>query len=298
MYTTAETWESWDEYDARPKAAIRAVHMTTSRAHAFSHDSAALLHGLPLIRPQDSDIHLTRPNVRASSCRDGLHQHGARVILPELGTVEGLPVLSRARTVADIARLHGYRAGLVAADGAMQAGVTRDEMLAVAERMDQWPHVTVVRAAIADADPGAESVAESLARELLMEAGLGPIETQFPAPRGRGVAWCDIRVGCHVFEVHGDIKLQSVSEGGLLAEGRSALDAVREQRRREREIIGPNPLGLSLLYWADFWGRARSEAIKRVQEEHALTVRTFGTRLSEELERFAAEHRGRRYKAS
>ena len=45
------------------------------------------------------------------------------------------PVLDRARTVADIAREHGLRHGVVAADSALRAGVTRSQLEAAVRPM-------------------------------------------------------------------------------------------------------------------------------------------------------------------
>ena len=58
-----------------------------------------------------------------------------------------------------------------------------------------------------------------MARILVDEAGLGPIETQFPVQLSSGkVKWGDMRVGCHLFEADGKVKFVPVEEGGLAVE--------------------------------------------------------------------------------
>jgi hypothetical protein len=140
----------------------------------------------------------------------------------------------------------------VAADGALQAGITRAAMAEAAASMVSWPGITQVRAAIEDAVLGAESVGETLARELVCELGHGVPETQFPVRIPSGIAWCDLRLGCHVFEFHGRIKLRSVERGGVAEQ--AAEQVAWDERRRERDVCAEG-LGASRIYWDDLWGR-------------------------------------------
>jgi hypothetical protein len=264
VYTTAQLWSEWDEFRARPIARVRAEHLTLTVPHVFSHDSAALLLGLPLIWPQAAEVHVTRRRVHGSRIQYGVRHHGAAYPTRAVVVVDGLPALDIARTVVDLARTHGYRAGLVGADGALQLGVPRAELAAAYASMRCWPGVTSARSAVDDADPGAESVGETLTRELVAELGLGPIETQFPVLVGGGLHWCDMRVGCHLFEFDGRIKFRSI--------------------------------GMSRLTWNDFWGAARERAKRRLLAEYAVTEARFGRSLPARLEDSARRFRGRRYR--
>jgi hypothetical protein len=293
VYTTAELWASWDAYRERPRARVRAVSLTLQVPHVFSHDSSALLHDLPLLQPQESAVHVTRRHLRASTTKAGVHHHGARYDHSQVVAVGGLDALDIARTVVDVAREHGYRAGLVAADGAMQLGVSRTDLEAVAATMSGWPDSLVVKAVVADADPGAESAAETLGRELLMEIGLQPIETQFPVQIPGGTAWCDMRVGCHIVEVDGRAKTKPAGDGGLATRDLEAL--LWSERRRQREVCAPG-LGMSRLVWADYWGQARERAKSRILREVAVTRDRFGDTLPAHLEEFAQRMRGHRYR--
>lgn len=293
VYTTPELWDSWDIYRARPLARIRAASRALQIPHVFSHDSAALLHGLPLLRPQHAAVHVTQRHLRGSRTKGGVRHHGARYAAHQVVEVEGLRTLDRPRTVVDITREHGYRAGLVAADGAMQQGVSRSELAAAAGAMAGWPHSLRVGAVIEDADPGAESASETLLRELLVEMGLGPIETQFPVQIPGGIAWVDIRVGCHGFESDGKVKILPVAEGGVAEEDPTTV--LWEERKRQHHVCAQG-MGMSRVTYDDYWGEARERAKARIAAEYAVTVRRFGTELPVHLERFAASVRGRRYK--
>ncbi len=295
VYTTATLWDSWDEYVARPMARIRAAALAIEIPFVFSHDTAAIVHGLPLLRPQDAAVHISREDMRGSRVRGGIHHHGARFRAARAQVVDDLPVLDMARTVVDIAREHGYRDGLVAADGAMQLGVTREQMRAAATEMAGWPYCLTVRAVVKHADPGAESVIETLGRELLEELGLGPVETQFPVVVQGGVVWCDMRVGCHIVEGDGRVKSRPVADGGLA--DRDLERILWDERKRQREVCSVG-LGMSRLVYADFWGDARERAKERILREEEVTRRRFGDSLPPHLEEFAERMRGRRYKVA
>ncbi|MEJ7795688.1 MAG: type IV toxin-antitoxin system AbiEi family antitoxin domain-containing protein [Nocardioides sp.] len=295
VYTTRDLWETWDEYYDRPLARIRAARRTLRLPFVFSHDSAAIPQRIPLIRPQDADVHITRTHLRGSRTSSGIHHHGARYQPGEVVEVAGLFLLAPARTAVDIAREHGYRAGLVAADGAMQLGVTRTQLHDAAGAMVGWPHSLVVKSAIADADPGAESPSETLGRELLHECGFEQVETQFPVNTPSGVRWTDLRVGRHVFEVEGRKKSKPVADGGLA--DRDLEQILWDQRKRQREVCAQG-LGMSQIVWADYWGRARERAKLRLRQEYAVTEHRFGTDLTAQQAEFAARMRGRRYRSS
>ena len=295
VYTTRSLWESWDPYRGRPLARIRAAEMVLGLPHVLSHDSAAIVLDVPLVRPQDAEVHVTRLHLRGTRNEGGVRHHGARYSPSQVVEVGGLRLLDEARTVADLAREHGYRAGLVAADGALQLGVPRRALERAAAAMAGWPESRTVRAVVADADPGAESVGETLSRELIMECGLGPVETQFPVRLPRGVAWCDLRVGRHMFEFDGRVKSRSVSDGGLA--DRELEQVLWDERARQREVCATG-LGMSRIYWKDFWGAERERAKARIVREQAVTELRFGPDLSPEQAEFAAAMRGRRSRSA
>lgn len=275
VYTTAERWESWDEWLARPLARVRAAHLAMSVPHVFSHDSAALLLRLPLIDPRRSEVHVTRGSVVVGSqMRYGVRHHGAPFADDQVRAVDGLDTLDECRTVADMARTHGYNAGLVAADRALRQGHSQAALLAAIEPMSCWPGVTTARAVATDADRGAETAAETLARILVKELGVEDVETQFPIRTAHGVRWVDIRAERHLYEVDGRIKYLPAELGGV-ADGR-AEEVLWREKKRERDLTSPG-LGLSRIVWQDFWEPHRSRARQRLRAELDETRRRFGT---------------------
>ena len=296
VYARACEWEAWDDYVERPRQRARAAHLMTRTDHVLSHDSAAHELGLAILRPRNELVHITRPLCRAARTRNGVKHHGARYRPTQVVEVDGLPVLDAARTACDMAREHGIQGGLPTFDAAMRAGVTREQFRGALEDMAGWPDVLAPRACVDLADPGAESVAETLGRLLAKEV-VGPdveIETQFPVLTARGVMWCDLRVGCHVFEVDGRLKYQRRAEGGVAE--RPIEEVIWEEKGRERDVCAEG-LGMSRIIWEDFWGRKRLQAVTRLHQDYSRTRQRLGDQLPRHLVEFAARMKGRRLSA-
>lgn len=284
VYTDAETWASFDEYVGRPLLRARAAIATMQRGWVLSHDSAAHAWGLPILRPVEPLVHVTRPGITNAWTEFGVRHHLARFAPRQRREASGLPVLDLARTAVDIGRDRGLVHGVVACDAAMQRGVTRADLEAAYAVMEYWPHVKATRDAVALADPGAETVLESLARLLVLEAGIGEPETQFPVRTAGGIKWVDLRVGNLVIEAHGHIKLKPVASGGLAT--RPADEVARERLVRERQV-GDEGLIVHNVYWPDLWGERRAEAIKRLQRDAREARERYGAVLPERLVRDA-----------
>lgn len=272
VYTRRETWDALNDLRERPLAVDRAAHLSVRVDHVLSHDSAARAWDLPFLRPDAPLVHITRPGVGGSRTDHGIKHHLAR-------TIEGpflasqLPVTGLARTALDIAREHGRLFGLLACDGALRLGATYDEFEAVIASMRSWRHITRVRSAARSAVLGAESPGETLARDLLGELGLTSAVTQFPVETAKGVAWCDLLVGCHVVEFDGRAKYRPTTAGGLATS--STDDVVWQEKVRERDIASLG-LGISRVFWNDFFGKERARTLRRLADEHRAITSRYG----------------------
>lgn len=296
VYAAAEVWDTLDPWRGRPLLRARAATLTMKRDWVLSHDSAAHALALEVLAPTDpadAHVHVTRPGDTNAWTKNRVKHHLARYPPEHVVRVDGLAVLDHARTVVDMAREHGIRGGLVTADSALRRRLTtKDAMRAVADTMVNWPFIKSVRTVIDLADGRAQSAAESLAREFVLELGLSEPDLQWPVQRSDGrIAWCDLRVGRHVFEVHGKVKVLPAGRGGVA--DRPAADVLWEARKRERHVIAEG-LGVSNLYWEDFFGTTRRSTLARVRAEVAQTVDRFGDNvLPEHLDRAAREIRAR-----
>jgi hypothetical protein len=278
VYADHELWETLARPEDRQLTRDRAASLRISRPHVMSHDSAALELGMGILRTSEQITHVTRPGIVGSHLRYGVKHHLAPYRPDQVIEINGRRVLDPARTAADIAREHGLQPGVVAFDSAFRLGISNHELDAACAAMSNWPNVTVVRAACGLADPGADSVGETLARLLVTELGLGRPETQFGLTDGTRTVWCDLRIGRHLFEFDGKIKYQRPQDGGVAAvDPREALWA---EKQRQDWVCGFK-LGVSRIVWDDFWGERRRVALVRLARECAETTARFGTSIGD-----------------
>jgi hypothetical protein len=277
-YTPAEHWEALDELRGRPMLVVRAAHRGLRGSHVVSHSSAAPILDIPILRPRDDLIHVTKYGAPRARVRHGIKHHQSRYRLDEVAFIGGLPVLGLARTALDIAREYGFASGVCAIDAVRQRGVTLGDLAACRKAMWHWPRVTVVDDAMAFSDPGAESLGESLTRIVLDEIGLGPVETQFELHDATGRARCDMRVGRQLFEFDGAIKLRRPERGGVA--DREPEEVVALEKRRQDWVCGFH-LGMSRVTWDELWGVQRERLKVRLRREYDATVARFGVSIDD-----------------
>ena len=159
---------------------MAAMLVTTSRRVAASHESAARIHGLALLKsPPDGFITLTRPPGSPTRCGPGLRLKAAALPSSDVTRRLGVPVTTAARTVVDLARTLPFMDSVVVADSALHAGkVTKGELTAVLGRCGRSRGMATARRAVEFADGRAESVLESCARVVFDRHGLEPPELQ------------------------------------------------------------------------------------------------------------------------
>lgn len=278
IYTHREHWSALDEWRGRPLLEVRAVHRSLLLPHTISHVSGALVHDLPTLRTHDGLVHVTKYGGSRAHVRNGVKHHHARFTDDDVLLIDGLPVLGLARTALDIAREHGFAAGVCAIDAARRRGVSVAELWVAREAMWRWPGVSVADDALDVSDPGAESIGESLTRILLMEVGLGPIQTQFELSDAGRSARCDLRVGRQMFEFDGLVKLRPPERGGLA--DRPPEEVVAAEKDRQDWVCGFH-LGMSRITWPDFWGARREQAKRRLRREYDATVARYGTSIGD-----------------
>ena len=266
----------------------RAALLTARRPALLSHDSSCRLLEIPMLDVDVPRSHLTMRGVGGGRSSGGVTRH--RDLLPMCAERRGdLVATSYARTAIDMGRLHGFRHGLVAVDAVRHLGVPLTDLEAELARMGTHPFIARAAAAVEASDGGAESALETLGRELVVELGVGAAETQFAVAidSGRRVAWCDIRVGCHVFECEGFVKLVGVDQGGVATD---PPETVLWKQRKRHALIAAEGLGVSPIFWSDLFGQARERAKVRLRQEYAVTVQRFGRELPPNLRAFAERH--------
>lgn len=172
-------------------ARIVGVHRDLRSPHVFSHDSAALLWGLPLWSTPDI-VHVYQKHHPGRARNPALKRHlGA---LPDtcVTSTLGIPVTTWELTAVDCARSMGPRAALVVVDAALRAGASRDLMHQLLERDPAGRGSARARAVIDLGDAGAESPQETALRFVLLRAGLPCPQTQVRVDTRLGTFWADL----------------------------------------------------------------------------------------------------------
>lgn len=172
VYAAAGDWAGWSR-DDRARARIVAVAAAAFEPPTFSHASAALLHGLPVVGAKDGLVHVTTGSTPGGRSSGDVVRH-TTVDPPAAVVVDGLRVTGVARTVVDLARDSGLAAAVVVGDQALRLGLTTEEELtSEVDRLARRARgARVARRAVAFLDPRAESPGESISRVRIHEAGL------------------------------------------------------------------------------------------------------------------------------
>ncbi|ALG85881.1 type IV toxin-antitoxin system AbiEi family antitoxin [Gordonia phthalatica] len=210
---------------------------------ALSHESAAAVLGLPLLKPRRDRIHLTNGRSSGGVVRPNrVIHHG---LLPDEDVVEvcGIRVTSPARTAIDLAlHMPDFARTLTVLDSALRMKVNRlelEERLACQKR-----NVVAARHALGFANGLSANPGESWGRAQMITENL-PVPTlqfEYPLRTGRlaivDYDWDGILVG----EFDGFVKYQRETR----RPGQTVEEAVFEEKRREDAL---RDLGLDVVRW-------------------------------------------------
>jgi hypothetical protein len=179
VYAWAEAYAGFASLD-RHRCQISAVALTMSSRTVFSHESAAVLHGMAALDPDLSVVHVTRDMTSGARREAGVDHHVAELPSEHVTwTRSGLEVTSPARTAVDIARAtERLECAVAAFDSALRIGVTRPELSQVMHRCRSWPGARFVATALALADGRAANPGESWSRVVLTRQGVPPQDLQ------------------------------------------------------------------------------------------------------------------------
>lgn len=176
----------------RTVAALR-HHTGTAAAHV----SAAVVHQLPLFRPDLTKVHL----VSAGSSRLG--RRGTAVVHRQIWEpnppADGMPVTTVAQTIVDCARTQSRETAVVMADSALHMGLTTiEELHETTARVANMLGASRARAVVALADGRAESVGETRARLICIDAGIAVTpQVEICDESGRVITRLDLKVDGH-----------------------------------------------------------------------------------------------------
>jgi Transcriptional regulator, AbiEi antitoxin len=247
------------------------IHATLAglrRPAVVSHQSAAVLHGLPLWDAPLDRVHVTRRPRAWNDTSGVLCCHVARMRDDEIVVRDGVAVTDPVRTALDLARSLSHEVAVVVLDAALHAGlISQEELRRRLFDIAGTPGSRSAARAVAFADGRSESVGESRSRVILQRWKLPPsaIQLEVVAADGRllgraDFAWeADRLLG----EFDGRVKY-----GRLLRPGQDPGDAVFAEKRREDEIRDEG-WGVLRWTWADLARPDRLAARVRRARERA-----------------------------
>jgi hypothetical protein len=139
-------------------------------------------------------VHVTRARRSGGRCGRQVHVQTAPLRPEDVDVVDGTPVTSVARTVADLARTVAFEPAVAVADAALNTVITEPDRLATLQaalsaaiaRSAGWPGSPDARRVLAFADGRSGSVGESRSRVVMHRAGLPRPVLQWEVVGGAG----------------------------------------------------------------------------------------------------------------
>lgn len=189
--------------------------------------SAARLHNIWTVALTPEPVEIANPNGHIPSRRDrqmGVKYHGFMLVPTDIVSRAGCRATTAARTCVDIARLHGFREGLIACDWALAHGLTRGQLREAARALGRVRGAGSIRRAIDYSSARSESPFESLLRAMLIDEQLPNIQLQMAI----GPFRVDLLVGgVLVVEIDGDVKYANDAD---------LARVTREELKREKYL--------------------------------------------------------------
>ena len=215
------------------------------------HATAAAFHGIPLLKPDISRVHVATGGTSGGAVHRYRHLHATPLDPAEITVVDGIAVTTLERTAVDVATRGTFAQALTAFDQALRlggdAGLMR-ELLESRRRVG----IRVARRALKSASGLSQSVGESWSRAQMIEAGLPVprLQHRFRCPSGNyetDFDWDEVLIG----EFDGLHKY-----GRLLRPGETAENAVVREKLREDELRATDAL---VVRWT--WAHLESASV-------------------------------------
>lgn len=224
VWFPAATWGGL-KYHERQWLRVEAGAMVSNAAVLVGRSAARKL-GMWVISRGEEPVEVALPSRSVSQSRAQSGRYTFRfskLRRDEQLIYEGHCITTPTRTFIDIARYYGFIEGLIAADYLLRRGIERDAIAKEIRKMGRAKGIGVARKCLEHAIPNSDSAYESLARGLLIEAGIGPVVAQARVER----YFADLLVkGWLIIEIDGEIKY----------EGDDADDVLRAERHRQKRI--------------------------------------------------------------
>ncbi|PXW30913.1 hypothetical protein [Nocardia sp. 348MFTsu5.1] len=249
------------DFDEKYRELVVAVAGRTKH-RVISHSSAAVLHGLNQLAPDQRRVHfyVTGGGRRGRE----VHLHEYALSADDVTVIDGVLLTKLALTACDIARQGSFVQAVVVLDHALRLGVTREELRSITKRFATTKGIATLRRALDVADTNSESVGESLSRALMIEwcdIPVPDLQTEYRDENGELIARVDFDwEGKVVGEFDGKVKYQKHRRPG-----ESVTDVVIREKLREDRLRDE---GVTVVRWV--WDDFRKPAVLRARIRKAL----------------------------
>jgi hypothetical protein len=225
----------------RYRLTVQAAHRTLTGDHVFSHESAAVLLGLPSHRPWPAEVHLICERRSGGRTQRDVVRHCLGLEDVPLRAVDGILVTSPGRTAFDIALTRSFEEAVVVADAAFRMyPEAEQEFAALVERYGRRRGFQKAVDVLLFADARSGSPGESWSRTEMYRLGFARPDLQVRVVTGtreeRGdFGWEETR---SMGEFDGEVKYRDdrYRRGGSLEDV-----MIREKNRENRmRVQWPN----------------------------------------------------------
>lgn len=163
----------WDRETWRHRRLAFAVaNSIAPGAIAMSHQTALVLHGIPLWGVDLTEVQASRLDGHRGGLVAGVRHHRGKFAPSELTQVDGLTTTTVSRALIETACTASFESAVVSADAVLRKHPIDADALGMLARIEFWPGSATAKAALAFSDKRSESVGESRLRVLLHNQGL------------------------------------------------------------------------------------------------------------------------------
>jgi hypothetical protein len=233
VYAPRRAWVAATS-DERYRHRVLAAAQTLAPATVFSHESAAVLLGLPVVKIPDR-VHVIAERTSGGRSQLDVVRHCLGLERVEPWAVDGVLVTSPARTVLDLAVLRSFEAAVVVGDALLRLYPgQRSELDELVDWFGSHRGATKLRRAHRFFDGAAASPGESVSRVRMHVSGFVAPVLQFEVRTGSqqdftDFAWPDEGA---VGEFDGEVKYRE----DRYRSGGTAEDVVIREKNRENRI--------------------------------------------------------------
>ncbi len=213
-----------------------------------SHESAAVLHAIPFLRPDRTHVHFTIDRGSGGWKRRAQHVHARPLPAEQVTVIDGVRVTSRCRTAVDTAMSGGVERGVCAFDAVRlvrrfpqpgdPAPVPLAELQECLQSLARCRGAATARRALELSVDCSESAGESLSRMQMLTAGLPMPRLQTPHVLEGELFYADFDWGAVAGEFDGRVKYGTEPE---------EIDAALAEEKHRHELFAAE--GIEVVRW-------------------------------------------------